>query len=167
MLVFDGTCGFCTACVQALKKLDRRDRIAASPAQRAGIVAAHGLNYADTRGAVWAFPVSTHSERASRHKNIATAAGEEYSEHPPPLTPPVSGVSGAAAVNLALDTALGVHIFTPIYKVPLVRFLQERIYAWIAAHRHLLPGTTPWCKQYPDDCGTESDVDGENCGCNS
>jgi predicted DCC family thiol-disulfide oxidoreductase YuxK len=30
--------------------------------------------------------------------------------------------------------------------------VQRRLYRWVAENRRRLPGTTPWCARYPDDC---------------
>lgn len=61
---------------------------------------------------------------------------------------------GAGAVNLALDAALGTTLFSAVYHLPGIRWVQDRAYRWVAGHRHLLPGTTPWCRRYPDECGS-------------
>lgn len=60
---------------------------------------------------------------------------------------------GAAGINKALDVAVGVGVFTAIYRVRAIRGLQDAAYRWIAAHRHRFPGMTPWCTTHPEDCG--------------
>lgn len=70
-------------------------------------------------------------------------------------------LSGAAAVNLSLDVALGLRVFSMLYRFPPVRWIQDRIYAWVASHRYLLRGTTPWCVTHPEDC--ELAVNGATC----
>lgn len=57
---------------------------------------------------------------------------------------------GAAAVNAALSAALGVRLPSWLYAV--TRPVQDRVYAWVAANRHRLPGVTPHCQANPDDC---------------
>lgn len=60
--------------------------------------------------------------------------------------------SGAAAVSGALDIALGVRVFGWLYRVPGIGWIQERVYRWVATHRHRLKGKTPWCHSHPEDC---------------
>lgn len=76
------------------------------------------------------------------------------------VTPTVRA-SGAGSINLALDTALGTRVFSAIYRVAPARWLQDRAYSWMANHRYLLPGATPWCSAHPEDC--ELAVDGATC----
>ena len=52
-------------------------------------------------------------------------------------------------VPLSVD---GVRIFLPLYRVPGVTWLQDRVYRWVAEHRYLLRGVTPWCQEHPEDC---------------
>lgn len=61
---------------------------------------------------------------------------------------------GAAAVNSALDIALGVKVFGWLYRAPGMGWAQERVYRWVATHRHRLRGKTPWCQSHPDECAT-------------
>lgn len=55
--------------------------------------------------------------------------------------------SGAAAVSIMLDAALGVRFFRGIYRLPGMRMLLEHGYRWVAEHRHLFPGVTPFCQE--------------------
>lgn len=61
-------------------------------------------------------------------------------------------LSGAGAVSLALDTALGIRLFSMLYRLPLLHALEDRAYGWVATHRYLLRGVTPWCSAHPEDC---------------
>lgn len=70
-------------------------------------------------------------------------------------------LAGAAAVNAALDAALGTRVFLPVYRIPGIRHLQEWVYRWIATHRYRLRGVTPWCVTHPQDC--ELAVAGASC----
>lgn len=70
-------------------------------------------------------------------------------------------VSGAGSINLALDAALGTGLFSAVYRVRAVRWLQDRAYMWIASHRYLLRGVTPWCSARPEDCDLA--VEGATC----
>ncbi|MDK7748930.1 DUF393 domain-containing protein [Brevibacterium sp. UMB10442] len=60
--------------------------------------------------------------------------------------------SGAESINLVLDVTFGTRLFTQLYKIPGIRNLQDRAYTWVAEHRYLLRGTTPWCQSHPGDC---------------
>ncbi len=53
---------------------------------------------------------------------------------------------GAAAVNAALTFVWWARPFTFLYPLPGIRQLQNRLYRWIAANRHRLPGSTPQCR---------------------
>lgn len=70
--------------------------------------------------------------------------------------------AGAAAVNASLDAALGVRMFSAVYRVPGLRQVQDHGYRWIADHRYRLRGVTPWCVSHPEDCGLA--VAGAGCG---
>lgn len=60
--------------------------------------------------------------------------------------------SGAESINLVLDVTFGTRVFTQLYTLPGIRSLQDRAYTWVANHRYLLRGTTPWCQTHPSDC---------------
>lgn len=67
-------------------------------------------------------------------------------------------LAGAAAVNAALDTALGRSLFGRTYRVPGSAAVQDRVYRWVAEHRGRIPGVTPWCERHPEGCsGREGD----------
>lgn len=59
---------------------------------------------------------------------------------------------GAAAVNAALAWALGLPVLLRLYYRPVSRPAQDAVYAWVAANRERLPGTTPHCQQHPEEC---------------
>ena len=121
-IIFDGECGFCTRSVNWLKQLDRREQIKVVPYQHPGTPEAYGLTQAQCAEAVWAIT------------NTGTA------------------VPAAAAVNRALDTALGKQWFERIYGLPLMSRLQEWVYRWIARNRRRFPGVRPFCQQHPEQC---------------
>ena len=121
-LIFDGTCGFCTRSRNFLVKLDRKRRIRTVPYQRSGTAAAAGVSH----------------ERLTTEVCFVDAGG--------------TATWGAEAINTALATALGNRLPTRVYRLPGMRGLQDRVYRWVAANRHRLPGTTPWCGDHPADC---------------
>lgn len=126
-LLFDGRCGFCTRSVGWLARLDRHHRVTAIPNQSPGAAERYRLTPARLAESVWWIGLD--------------------------------GVprSGAEAVNHALAAALGTRLPVLLYlRVPGMRRLQEAVYRWVAANRHRLPGTTPWCTRHPADCAAPS-----------
>lgn len=126
-LVFDGNCGFCTRAALWLERADRRGRVEIHPLQRPGVLDRFGLTEQEALGAAWAYRRQADAGAPAPHR-------------------------GAAAVNLALDAVFGTRIFSAIYRMPGIWWLQDRGYQWIADHRYLLKGATPWCSQHPEDC---------------
>jgi len=61
---------------------------------------------------------------------------------------------GAHAVAVVLDTALGTRLVERVYRLPLVGWTLEAAYRWVAAHRYMFPGVTPWCEAHPGQCGS-------------
>ena len=59
---------------------------------------------------------------------------------------------GAEAANAAVSAALGSRLPLLLYRVPGMRFVQNAIYRWVAAHRHRFPGKTPYCESHPVAC---------------
>lgn len=94
----------------------------AVPFQKRGVPEAAGLTRAQCEQAAWA------------------------------VTPDGRRFRGAGAVNAALTWAVGCPAFLWIYRLPLVRQVQDALYDWIAANRSRLPGVTPYCEQHPEDC---------------
>jgi predicted DCC family thiol-disulfide oxidoreductase YuxK len=123
-LIFDGTCGFCTRSARWARAIDRHHRVMTVPFQQPGLPESFGLTVADCEAAAWAI-----------------APGET----PQP---------GAAAVMLTLSVALGSRIPWLIYQLPILRQVQDAIYALIARYRHRLPGDRPYCEQFPEECGS-------------
>lgn len=106
-----------------MKALDRRGRVTAVPFQKPGVPEAAGLSLEECEAAAW-----TIEPNGSRHR-------------------------GAGAVNAALAWALGWPVLIQLYYLPIIRQIQDAIYEWVAANRGRLPGTTPYCQQYPEECG--------------
>ncbi|PVZ10834.1 thiol-disulfide oxidoreductase DCC family protein [Actinomycetospora cinnamomea] len=57
---------------------------------------------------------------------------------------------GADAVNAVLSVLTGTALPSAVYRAS--SRLQERAYRWVADHRGRFPGTTPHCRQQPQDC---------------
>lgn len=122
-LVFDGNCGFCTRSRNLLIKLDRRHRMSTVPLQQPGVPERVGVS------------------REELGKSVYWVADDG------------TRCSGAEAVNAALSAAVGSTIPLRVYRLPGVRRAQDAAYRWVAANRHRLPGTTPWCGSHPENCG--------------
>lgn len=120
-LVFDGRCGFCTRCIGWLRCLDRDQRVQTVPLQASGA------------------PESVGATEAACLASLRWQ-GEDGIR-----------LSGAAAVNAALATALGCRAPTLLYH--LTSSVQERGYDWVATNRCRLPGVRPHCEDAPADCG--------------
>jgi len=108
--------------VRLVRALDRRRRVTAVPFQQSAALATHGLTVEQAEAAAWAIAPD----------------GRRY--------------RGAAAVDAALAVALGNGLPLRLYFLPGLRQLQDRVYAWVAAHRGRLPGDTPYCDQHPAEC---------------
>lgn len=128
-VVFDGECGFCTRSAGWLQRLDRHGRLRLHPSQGDGVLRRFGLSEEDAKAAVWAFQAP---------EPVAGRPGYRY--------------RGAAAANRAVDAALGIRLFVPIYRLAVIRWVQDRVYDWVVANRYRLPGATPWCQVHPEDC---------------
>ena len=53
---------------------------------------------------------------------------------------------------MALAVTLGTRLPVWLYEIPGLRPLQDGVYAVIARIRSRLPGVTPHCEEYPEDC---------------
>jgi predicted DCC family thiol-disulfide oxidoreductase YuxK len=119
--VFDGTCGFCTRSARWLKARDRSGRIEMIHAQAPGARGCFGLSPAETDRAAWVF------DRIGRRWE------------------------GAAAINRALRELGGPWMaLGALYALPPLRWVEERVYRWVARNRALLSrlwGATPPCDE--------------------
>ena len=138
-VVFDGRCGFCTRSVGWVRALDRHGRIELHPWQGPGVLERFGLTPEQGNTSVWAVPAG--------HATADTDADGHTRSHSDSRA-----TSGARAISVILDTALGTRCFGAFYRLPLVGRAQESVYRWVAAHRGRFPGVTPWCEQHPGQC---------------
>lgn len=58
LLIFDGTCGFCTRCARLAREHAPSGRIATSPNQSPGLIEQHGLTREDVDHYVWVVAAS-------------------------------------------------------------------------------------------------------------
>ncbi len=119
-LVFDGRCGFCTRSVGWLRRIDRHRRIHIVPLQTPGA------------------PDSVGATETECLDSLQWQGGDG------------SRLSGAAAANAALATALGSRLPMLLYR--LTAALQQRCYVWVAENRYRLPGVRPHCETAPSEC---------------
>ncbi len=121
-LFFDGACGMCTRSRDFLLKFDRTGQLETVPLQSPGT--AERLNVAP----------------ASLLDSVRwlDASGAVY--------------SGAEAANAAVSAAVGTRIPLAIYRIPGIRFIEDAVYTWVAAHRYRFPGATPYCETHPAAC---------------
>lgn len=122
VLIFDGDCGFCSRAARWVKRWDRGHRIQLVPFQQPGAPERYGLTREACEQAAWA------------------------------ITPDGARHRGAAAILVALSEALGCPWIRAFYRVPLFRRIADAGYAWVAAHRGHLPGTRPYCEEFPEEC---------------
>jgi predicted DCC family thiol-disulfide oxidoreductase YuxK len=122
ILFFDGACGMCTRSVNFVLKLNRTGELQAAPLQGAGVAERLGIS-------------------PSRLLDSVLWLDE-------------SGAvcSGAEAANAALSAAIGTRLPLVLYRIPGLRFAEDAVYRWVAAHRHRFPGTTPYCQSHPASC---------------
>jgi predicted DCC family thiol-disulfide oxidoreductase YuxK len=115
-VIFDGTCGFCSATARRMASWDWRHAVVWLPGQAEGLAGATGLSQADTSAAAWA------------------------------ITPDGRRLRGAAAMLCAVDALLpaGVPVFSSLYTLPGLRQVSDVLYDWLAANRHRIPGA-PAC----------------------
>jgi predicted DCC family thiol-disulfide oxidoreductase YuxK len=121
-LFFDGNCGMCTRSRDLLLRMDRTGNLQTETLQSPG---------------------------AAERLGIAPASLLESVRW---LDPSGAVYSGAEAANAALSAAIGSRIPLVIYRIPGIRFVEDGVYRWVAAHRYRFPGTTPYCQSHPNAC---------------
>lgn len=122
ILFFDGACGMCTRSEELLLRLNRTGQLQTAPLQTPGAAERLGLTPSSLLESV----------------RWLDSSGAVY--------------SGAEAANAALSTAIGTKVPLLLYRIPGVRFIQDGIYRWVAAHRYRFPGTMPYCESHPAAC---------------
>lgn len=135
VLVFDGHCGFCTRAVLAVLRFDRRGRVRALPLQGPRVLELTGLT----------------AEQALHQAWWITGGGRAGVER----------IGGAGAMAAAASVVTRVPLLAA-YRLPGARQVADRAYRWVAGHRRLLRGVTPWCEAHPE-AGCDADV-GVSCG---
>lgn len=113
LVIYDGTCGFCSRVAARAAKLDWRRKALWLPSQTFELAPLVGLTAADTNAAAWA------------------------------VTPTGAYRRGAGAIAAVLDAFLpgGPPLLTAIYRLPGLRQLGDRAYDWVAQNRGRFAGT--------------------------
>ena len=124
VILFDGSCRFCTACAELLRVLDWRHRLHCLPFQAPGVPQAYGLTIAQCEQVVWAI----------------SSNGPRY--------------QGAQAVSAALDAIVDFPFFLLLYQLPGIKHIEDQVYAWVAKNRRFFPGMHPYCERPGAPCST-------------
>jgi predicted DCC family thiol-disulfide oxidoreductase YuxK len=122
VLFFDGACGMCTRSVYFLIRHDRTGNLGTEPLQGDGVAERLGISDGQLLEAM----------------RWLDSSGAVY--------------TGAEAWAAAWSVALGTRLPLLFYRIPGIRFIQDAVYGWVAAHRYRFPGTTPYCESHPVAC---------------
>ena len=123
VLVFDGSCPFCTACAEILQVLDWRHGLDCLPFQAPGVPESYGLSVAQCEQTAWTI----------------TADGCAY--------------QGAQAASAALDAVVPLPVFLCLSRLPGINHVEDKVYAWVAKNRRHFPGIRPYCERPGNPCG--------------
>ncbi len=123
VIFFDGSCNFCTGGTKLLRVLDWRHRLQCLPFQAPGVLQTYELAVTQGGQAIWAI----------------SSRGRIY--------------RGAQAVSAALDAIVGLHFFLFLYRLPGIRQIEDKVYAWVAKNRRFFPGIHPYCDRSSGPCG--------------
>jgi predicted DCC family thiol-disulfide oxidoreductase YuxK len=122
VLFFDGRCGMCTRARNRLLRLNRTGRLRTEPLQKPGTAELLDVDPEQLMKSAW----------------WLDSSGEVF--------------AGAKAVNAAVSSALGTRLPLRIYGLPVMSWVQELVYRWIATHRYRFRGVTPLCESAPGEC---------------
>jgi predicted DCC family thiol-disulfide oxidoreductase YuxK len=123
VVLFDGSCRFCTATAELLGFLDWRHRLHCLPFQAPGVPQAYGLTLAQCEQTVRA------------------------------ISSDGSNSQGAHAVSAVLNAIVGFPLFRALYHFPGIGLIEDKVYRWVAGHRQWFPGIRPYCKRPGAPCG--------------
>jgi predicted DCC family thiol-disulfide oxidoreductase YuxK len=105
-LVYDGECEFCTRLAWWVERHDRPGRVSVRRNQEAGLIEGLGLTRAEVGRAAWA---------------VESGGGK---------------FEGAAAINRVLrELGAGWAVAATLYRVPPIRWAEDRYYARVARRR--------------------------------
>lgn len=116
ILIYDADCGFCQKSINIYQRLDILKRTKCIPLQNKEILDRYQISF----------------EKAATSIHFCTKKGTIY--------------RGARAVNASLDRLVGsIPIFSFIYHIPVIKWIQNKVYDYIADNRYRLPGSTGTC----------------------
>ncbi len=116
VLLYDGDCGFCRRWIARLERWDVRSRIRCVPAaERSGVA---GLP-----------PISETALQQAMH--LVTPDGRVH--------------AGGLAMTAMLPYLPGGSVLRLLFRVPGVQAITNRVYRWVAEHRHDLGSDGPAC----------------------
>lgn len=121
-LIFDGHCGFCTACVRFLQRFRHSDRLTCIPCQ------------------------------SRRVELFSPEVGEGCGQRAWALRPTGESRTGAGAILAAIAVATGWKWVDRIYTLPFLRSAADLVYRCVAHFRGYLPGSLPYCAEHPEEC---------------
>lgn len=107
VLLYDGNCGFCRRWVTRLRRIDRDERISFLPA----------------------------TERASV-PDLPSLTDEALDRAMHLVLPDGTVLPGARAAPAIMKMLPGWRAFAWVFRLPGVQAVADRIYAWVATHRH-------------------------------
>ena len=107
VLLYDGDCGFCLKWIRRLERWDVHRRILCLPS--------------DQRGAIEDLPPLS-DEALNRAMHLITPEGQVF--------------AGGRAVPEMLPYLRGGRWLRPIFSIPGIQAVTNRVYGWVAEHRH-------------------------------
>lgn len=163
-VLFDGHCGFCTRCVNAVQARDPQGRIAFLAHQVPGVRERCGVTRAQAEYQLWA--IGPGGERAGGAQAVAVILDTLLGSWARLGTGARLGSggllgsgghqeSGALSGPGPDDRADGAGGRGPLERVarlPGVEQLLDAAYQWVARNRSRFPGTTPWCEAHTGTC---------------
>lgn len=63
-----------------------------------------------------------------------------------------TSVGGARAIALMIAVAWQTRLPLLLWRIPGAPWTLDRVYEFVARHRHRLPGRTPWCAAHEGAC---------------
>lgn len=145
-VLFDGHCGFCTRCVDAVEARDPQGRIAFLAHQVPGVRERHGVTRAQAEYQLWA--IGPGGERAGGAQAVAA------------ILDTLLGSGGRLEIGARLGHGSDERAHRAGRRGPLERAarlpgveqLLDAAYQWVARNRSRFPGTTPWCEAHTGTC---------------
>ena len=163
-VLFDGHCGFCTRCVNAVEARDTHGRITFLAHQVPGVRERWGVTRAQAEYQLWA--IGPGGERAGGAQAVAaildTLIGSRAGFGSRTGLGPAARLESRARHGSGgplgpgpddrVDRAGRRGPLERVARTPGVEQLLDRAYQWVARNRARFPGTTPWCEAHTGNC---------------